>query len=555
MSQVEELESNIDIVELVKRYTNLKKAGVNYKALCPFPGHSEKTPSFVVSPSKQIAHCFWCRRGWGPLKFIMDVENCEFRDALEILSSMTGIKLKGFDAQKENHKKNIYSLGKDIVQYYKQALSNHPHIWKYVSERGVSQESIEKFFLGYSDSGIELYSYLKNKWYDDELIEESNVFHNLASKRDKFIGRIIFPIQNNRWDIVWFAGRIVDIWEPKYLNSPASAVYDKSSILYGLYQARNEIAKKDFIIITEWYLDTISLHQAGFSNTVCVSGVALSEKHISIIKKLTSKIYLCFDNDSAWENATKYAIELLKNKDIEVKIISLSWGKDPDEILKSGGDFEVLIQNALSPIGYLLSKMNLSKSIQDTKSLLSTLLWVVKNYKDGVERDFYLKEIAGKLDIKLEVVYEEYSKLKIGSTPTTTKFQTKHTSEELLIGYLIKYPEKKDFIQTHIQMSDFLDQDLKKILTQWLQVIDEMDLEKKNRYLGFSQNDEAIEIQAQLENHSSKNEEKIESILLKTIEQVNKNTLKVHEAYLKKQIQAWDMWAIQAYQELLKMKK
>jgi DNA primase len=258
----------------------------------------------VVSPSKQIAHCFWCHRWWGPLKFIMDVENCEFKEAMEILSSITWIKLKWYDKERETLRKNVYSLFKDIVRYYKKSLENNPWVQKYLIDRWLNTESINTFEFWYADSGIELYNYLKQKWYDDELINESNVFWDLKTRRDKFIGRIIFPLKNIRWDIVGLAGRIIHNGEPKYLNSPASQIYDKSSILYGLFEARWEITKKDFIIITEWYMDTIALHQAWFKNTVCVSGTALTEKHIWVIKNLTSKIYLCFDNVNAWVQAT-----------------------------------------------------------------------------------------------------------------------------------------------------------------------------------------------------------------------------------------------------------
>lgn len=557
MSQIEELESSIDIVELVKRYTNLKKAGVNYKALCPFPGHNEKTPSFVVSPSKQIAHCFGCHRGGWPLKFIMDVENCEFKEALEILSSITGVKLKWYDKQKEEHKKNVYSLFRDITNYYKKSLGNFPEIQKYLMERGLTTESIDTFEFWYADSGVELYNYLKQKWYDDSLISESNVFLDIKSRKDKFIGRIIFPIKNIRWDIVAFAGRILDKWEPKYLNSPASQIYDKSGILYWLFEARNEITKKDFIIITEWYMDAISLHQAGFKNTVCVSGTALTEKHIWIIKKLTSKIYLCFDNDGAGVQATNLSIEMLKNKDLEVRIISLDWWKDPDEVIKSGGNFDILIENALSPIWYHLKFFQETTSLQDKKDILKKLLEVVKNYQDNIEKDFYLKEISKKLDIKLEIIYQEYNKTKLEKR--VDEFQVKKsktlTSTDLVIWYCIKYPEKITFIQENIKFQKYISKDLLDILEKGVWVVEQFELSKKNKYLALSQNDEALEIKAQIENNVVKNDEKITSIILKTIQKLNKDTLKQAETQIKSRLNSWDIEALSEYKELLKIKK
>ena len=206
---VEDLESAIDIVDLVSKYTSLKKSGVNYKSTCPFPGHSEKTPSFMVSKSKQLWYCFGCHKWGGPVKFIMDIENCEFKEAIEILGSFTGIKVNSnFDKEKFETKKNLYSLYKDAVNYYKDALKNYPEMRKYLMDRNLTSETIEKFHFWYADSGLNLYNYLRNKWYDDALIEESKIFLDVRGRKDKFINRIIFPIQNQRWDFIALAGRI-----------------------------------------------------------------------------------------------------------------------------------------------------------------------------------------------------------------------------------------------------------------------------------------------------------------------------------------------------------
>ncbi len=557
MASIEELESSIDIVELVKRYTNLKKAWANYKALCPFPGHNEKTPSFIISPSKQIAHCFWCHRWWWPLKFIMDVENCDFREALEILSSITWVRIANYDREKEEHKKNIYSLFRDIVNYYKKSLNNSPQIQKYLLDRWLTNETINSFDFWYADSWVELYWYLKSKNYDDNLISESNVFLDIKTKKDKFIGRVIFPIKNQRWDIVALAGRIINAGEPKYLNSPSSQIYDKSSILYWLFEARSEITKKDFIIITEGYMDTISLHQAWYKNAVCVSWTALTEKHIWVIKKLTKKIYLCFDNDDAWRNATNLSIEMLKNKDLEIRIILLNWAKDPDEFIKWWWDFENCIKNALSPIWFALKMMQTQDSYLDKKELLKKLLEIVKNYQDNVEKDFYLREISKRLDIKLDVIYLEYNKTKLAKREDEFQVSKKDklTSEDLVIGYAIKYPEKIDFIKKNIKFEKYLSEDLKSILKSWIWVINSFELWKKNKYLWISQNDEALEIKAQIENAVVKNDDKIENIILKTIDKLNKNTIKEVETELKNRINSGDGKALEEYKELLKIKK
>lgn len=560
MAGIDDLESSIDIVELVKRYSNLKKAWANYKALCPFPGHSENTPSFVVSPSKQLAYCFGCHRGGWPLKFIMDVENANFKEAVEILSNITWVKVAWMDTKVEKVNKNIYSVMTDISKYYKKSLQNFPEIKKYLMDRGLTSESIEDFDFGYADSWVELYNFLKEKWYWDELIEETNVFLDMRSKKDKFIGRIIFPIRNARGDIVAFAGRILWAWEPKYLNSPASKLYDKSNILYGLFQGRNEITKKDFVIVTEWYMDTIALHQAGFKNTVCVSGTALTEKHIVLLKRLTKHIYLCFDNDKAGQNATNLAIEMLKNKELEIKIISLSWAKDPDEILKNWWDFNTFIKNALSPIGYMLITMKEMSGFSDKRDMLKKILELIKSYNDTIERDYYLKEVSDKLDIKLDLVYQEYNKTKIQKSREETYVYKSPvgnlSSEDLMIGLILKYPERFENIKQSLLYRDFLGNDLKVFLEKWPGIIDTFEIEKKNMFLSLAGNDELLQIKAQLDGEIiSQSEDKIQENITKTTQKLNSDTLKKIETLLKERIKNGDISALEEYNTIIKTKK
>lgn len=481
----DELESAIDIVDLVKRYSSLKKAGANYKAVCPFPGHSEKTPSFMVSPAKQIAYCFGCHKWGGPIKFTMDIENCEFREAIEILWSYTGIQVNtNFNKEKHEAKKNIYSLYKDAVQYYKNALKKYPEVKKYIFDRWLSEQVMTDFHFWYSDSWVELYNYLKSKWYNDEMITKSNIFLDIKSRKDKFINRLIFPIQNARGDFVAFTARILGKWEPKYLNSPASDLYDKSNILYGLFNARTAITKQDFVIITEWQMDTIALQSAGFFNTVAVSGSALTDKHLTLIKRLTKKVFLCFDGDNAWEKATKASLEKMKNAGFEVKIIMLPKWKDPDDIINSGKDFNEYISSAVTPIWYFIhtSKFDVN-SIEEKKKLLWELLDIVKSYSDNVEKDFYLKEISRLLDINQNIIYDAFNKIKF--TVNTSKEKSteieKTTSEELVIWYCIANEKNIDFFNTHILFKDGIGSDLKKILEKWISYLNWLELNKKER--------------------------------------------------------------------------
>ncbi len=549
MGFIDDLEESIDIVDLIGRYTRLKKAGANYKALCPFPGHNEKTASFVVSPAKQIWYCFGCHKWWGPVKFIMDMENCEFREAMQILGNITGREIQGFTENKEKIeiKKNLYSLYKDTTSYYKWSLKNNPEVKKYLMERGLHEEDIIKFHFWYADSGVKLYNYLKEKWYTDELIEKSHIFLNIKSRKDKFIGRVIFPIQNLRGDFVAFAGRILGKWEPKYLNSPASDIYDKSSILYGLYDARTSITKADYIIITEWYMDTIALHRFGFFQTVAVSGTALTEKHIAIIKRLTHKIYLCFDNDKAGEQATKNALEILKNKWLEIKIIILSWAKDPDEYLEKGKDFTKLIETAVSPIKYFIEKNKYNlESLDEKKKFLAEIFEVIASYSDAIEQDNYLKEISHISDTPLKIIYELFKKRNKPKRKEKKVWETKQCSgEDILISYIFESTEYIPLIQENIIFPEWIGKNLQKALQDSASFFSKRDLEQREYYKALSfQN-----IQ------KSSNPKKQSEIIKKIIYQINRNSYKALSKKYKAQMISWDSHALKKYSELLKLAK
>ncbi|MDP2090458.1 MAG: DNA primase [Candidatus Gracilibacteria bacterium] len=532
MNISEELEQAIDIVDLVSKYASLKKAGANYKSVCPFPGHNEKTPSFMVSPSKQIAYCFGCHKGGGAIKFVMDIENCDFKNAIEILGGYTGIEVNtNFNKEKHETKKNIYSLYKDAVNYYKNSLDKYPEVKKYVFDRGLNEKVMQDFHFGYADSGVELYNYLKSKGYDDDMIVQSNIFIDIKTRKDKFINRLIFPIQNARGDFVAFTARIIGAGEPKYLNSPASDLYDKSNILYGLFNARTSISKLDFIIVTEGQMDTISLQAAGFTNTVAVSGSALTDKHLTLIKRLTHKVFLCFDGDSAGEKATKSALEKMKNNGFEVRIIYLPEGKDPDDVIKSGGNFQEYINKALTPIGYYIKKSNFDlTSIDEKKKLLLELLEIVKSYSDNIEKDYYLKEISKRLDINQNLIYDSFNRIKFTTnTSKDPKIEvSKTSSEDMVIGYCILEENNIEFFNKHILFKNGLAQDLKKVLEDGLSYINSLELNKKERYRGI-----ALKIEAENE-HANK--EHSDEELQKIVSGLNREVYKKLVTTLKKEM-------------------
>ncbi len=549
MSFIDELEQSIDIVDLVWRYTKLKKAGANYKSLCPFPGHNEKTPSFVVSPAKQIAYCFGCHKWGWPIKFLMDIENCDFREAVEILASITGREVQGFKTKSKEEiqaQKNIYSLYKDATKYYQDALQRAPEVLKYLYDRGITEEDITKFHFWYADSWIALYEYLKNKWYSDEIITASHIFVDISRKKDKFIGRIIFPLQNNRWDFVAFAGRILWAWEPKYLNSPASDIYDKSSLLYGLYEAKNTITKKDRIIICEGYMDVIALHRAGYFETVAVSGTALTEKHISLIKRLTRKVYLCFDSDKAGVSATKNSLEILKNKDLEIKIITIPSGKDPDEYIKSGGDFSKLIDTALTPISFAqkFEKYDAS-SLDETKKFIQNMLEYIASFSSPLEKDFYLKELAKITSTKLEVIYEMMKshtrKQKSENISPNTKQQWGRSAIFHLVALLQEWHIDTQTARDNILFPEALSQKEQELIF-WNGDMSLLDLDEKETLKWMS-----LELSLR-----DKNELEMKNYIEKIFQGINKEHYKLLEGIYKAGLTNWDPEALPKYTELLK---
>lgn len=553
MTLIDELENSIDIVDLVWKYSKLKKVGSNFKCLCPFPGHSEKTPSFVVSPSKQIAYCFGCHKGWWPVKFIMDIENCEFKEAIEMLWNLTWVKIQWFENKRSDEtirsEKNLYTLYKDVTNYYKSSLSKYKEIKDYVLDRWLNEESIDIFSLGYSDDWVNLYNYLREKSYSDEVIQESQIFLDVWRRRDKFIWRLIFPIKNHRWDTVWFAWRIIKTGEPKYLNSPASNIYDKSNILYGLFEARQEITKKDFVIITEGYMDTISLHQYGFKNTVAVSWTALTEKHISLIKRLTNKIYLCFDNDKAWEQATRLSLELLKNKWFEVRIIILEWWKDPDELLKSWVDFNEFIEKAVSPVVFYIKKTEFDiKSLDDKKNALKLILEILKSYSDNIEKDFYIKEISNLLDIPTKLIYEELNKIPNKKENLWWEVKIQLTSQDLALAYIIINKDYISIFEKELIFLDYIDMTLQEALKN-SNFLDNLSLEKKEFYRWL-----ALELEERMETFTV---DKIKDDIKKVCLKINWDIFKVESQKLKDifQTDKNNIEALIKYNTLLKKAK
>ena len=347
----------------------------------------------------------------------MEIEKIDFREAITILAKEAGIEMKTqFSVEQSERGKDLYKLYKEATEWYHQALflPENSGPLAYLTDRQISIETIKKFQLGYSGSPRDLIFVLKNSGFSTDFIIESGLF--VSESRDKFYGRITFPIANTMGHTVGFTARVLTDALPKYLNSPASHIFDKSSILYGLHLAKQAISKTGEVFIVEWQMDTIALHQAGIDNAVWISGTALTKEHIRLLRRFARTIYLALDSDNAGVKAIFSSIENLLNEDIEIRIIQIPSGKDPDDYIKGGGDFLTLRQSSLSVIDFYLREWGREydmSTLIGKKKLIEKCLEIIIRLGSQLEVDFYLQEISRQLWVSMEALYTEYKKTKV----------------------------------------------------------------------------------------------------------------------------------------------
>lgn len=358
----------------------------------------------------------------------MEIEKIDFREAASILAKEAGIEMStNFAREKAENWQDIYALYREATDWYNRSLfyTENERSLTYLIQRGIKRETIERFKLGYSGSPRDLLYFLKEKWFDSKFLIDSGLF--VSESRDKFFGRIVFPIANTMWHTVAFTGRVMDDSLPKYLNSPASHIFDKSSILYWLHLAKQAISKSSEVYIVEWQMDTITLHQAGIENAVWISGTALTKEHIRILRRFATTVYLSLDSDNAWVKATFASIENLLNEDIEIKIIHIPNGKDPDEFIKTGWDFRTLKDSSLSVVDFYLREWGREYNIDTLvwkKKLTEKCLEVVARLGSQVEVDFYIQEISRWLSVSMDALYAEYKKIRIRVRNEKSKVDT-----------------------------------------------------------------------------------------------------------------------------------
>lgn len=410
---IEEVRSRNDIVDVIGGYVRLQKKGSTYFGLCPF--HNEKTGSFSVSPNKQMYYCFGCGAGGNVFTFLMKYENYTFSEAMQTLADRAGVELpqqEMTEAQKREADKRtrLLEINKEAAKYFYSLLRNNrgTKALEYFRKRELSDETMQKFGLGYSDQySDDLYRYLRSKGYDDNILKDSGLvtIDEARGGRDKFWNRAMFPIMDANNRVIGFGGRVMGDGEPKYLNSPETKIFDKSRNLYGLNIARH--SRKDYLLLCEGYMDVISLHQAGFDNAVASLGTALTSGHANLLKRYTREVFLTYDSDGAGVKAALRAIPILKEVGITTKIINMRPYKDPDEFMKALGAeaYQERIDNAENSFMFEIRVMEEKYDMNDPESktqFYNEIASKLLGFSEELERNNYIQAVADKYHIAFE---------------------------------------------------------------------------------------------------------------------------------------------------------
>lgn len=495
---IEEIRSSNDIVDTISQYVQLKRKGRNFFGLCPF--HKEKSPSFSVSPDKQIFHCFGCGVGGNVIHFISKIENLDFKDTLEFLADRSGIELPKTENEQFNQrqilKDKVYKINEETARFYHENLykPTSKEVQAYVKERKLNNATLKSFLIGYSGTFNELYKHLKSKGFtDNEILASSLVNRNERGQFiDRFRRRLMIPILDVRGKVIAFGGRVLDKSLPKYINSPENIVYSKGRNLFGLNVAKKGDLKK--VVIVEGYMDAISLYQRGITNVVASLGTALTEAQGRLLRKYAEQIIISYDSDSAGQAATLRGLEILKNLGCDVRILQMEGAKDPDEyVIKYGtGRFNLLIDNAISLVEFkvkvLKSKFDLDNT-NDKIKFLQEIAKVLSNVESQIELEIYVEKIANEYAISKEAIYSEVNKIKYANSSQNKEQEIKTRpkpviktkkiddttikKENVVIYLLLNYGEEVvDVIRSNLVEDDFKYEINKKIITKLYELID-----------------------------------------------------------------------------------
>ena len=487
---IEEVRSRNDIVDVIGSYVRLKKKGSTYFGLCPF--HNEKTGSFSVSPNKQMYYCFGCGAGGNVFTFLMQYENFTFGEAMQSLADRVGIELPqqemtSAQRREADRRTRLLEINKEAAKYFYTLLRSPrgQKAYQYFKKRELSDETMQKFGLGYSDQySDDLYRYLRKKGYDDDILKDSGLItiDEVRGGHDKFWNRAMFPIMDVHNRVIGFGGRVMGDGEPKYLNSPETRIFDKSRNLYGLNIART--TRKNQLLLCEGYMDVIALHQAGFDNAVASLGTALTSGHANLLKRYTKEVYLTYDSDGAGVKAALRAIPILKEVGIVTKVINMRPYKDPDEFIKALGaeEYQKRIDEAENSFLFEIRIMQENYDMNDPESKTAFYNEIARKllgFSEELERNNYIEAVAEKYQIGFDNLRKlvnnlavkgglvrEHTPLKSGINENKKKEDGMKQSQKLLLTWLIEDTRLFGAIKGLITEEDFTEELYHRVATE-----------------------------------------------------------------------------------------
>ena len=493
---IDQISSRIDIVELISGYIPLRRAGRNFKAACPF--HSEKTPSFMVSPARQIYHCFGCGKGGNAFTFVMEYEKLTFQEVAEILAKKTGVQVPTASNDAARSINNmIYEVNELACKWYEKVLSSEAYIdgRRYLKKRGIKDETIKEFRLGFATrDGSGLLKFLRQRNFALRILEKAGLITSRADGgyRDLFRNRLMFPIMDIRNRVVGFGGRVLDNSLPKYINSPETAIYIKGRHLYGLNKAKEHIRDKDSLIVVEGYMDLIALKEAGIVNVASSLGTALTEEQARLIKRFTQSVVVIFDSDKAGELATLRTLDIFIKEDMNVKVVVLPKGSDPDSFIRKEGKdkFSSAVSSAMDLFDYklrVLESMFDLKDVYGKAKIIHEMLQTLNCFRNAVIKSEYIKRLAQRLDTDEQALNTELKKIDSPSFRWANKQPVKAlaskyvAAERLLLKILLEHPQCISDLVDRIKPADFQDKRFS-VLVKTL-----LDLAKQDRFLAPNQ--------------------------------------------------------------------
>ena len=478
---VEEVRMKNDIVDVISGYVKLQKKGSNYFGLCPF--HNEKSPSFSVSPSKQMYYCFGCGAGGNVITFVMEYENYSFMEALQMLADRAGVALPKQEYSKEakeaaDLRTALLEINRMAANYYYFQLTNPQGEvgYRYLRDRQLADDTIRHFGLGFANkTSDDLYRYLRAKGYDDKILKETGlVTIEERGAHDKFWNRVMFPIMDVNNRVIGFGGRVMGAGEPKYLNSPETKLFDKSRNLYGLNYAR--LSREKYILICEGYMDVIAMHQAGFTNAVASLGTAFTTQHAALLKRYTDKVVLTYDSDGAGTKAARRAIPILRDVGMSIRVLNMQPHKDPDEFIKNMGAeaFRERIEQARNSFLFEIDVLKRNYEMDDPEQKTEFYNQVAKklcefpealereNYLEAVSREFFinyedLKRLVNRMGARLGPVAPREEEENTAGKKKKDREDGRNQSQRLLLTWLIENPFLFDKIEGIITPDDFIE--------------------------------------------------------------------------------------------------